>query len=313
MPLHCRLFSCALLLVLSLTPALARAETFAGTWSIEPSSRANQVQLGMQYRRGDEEWSESHAVDLAQLQGLTAADLTSPGEQKSFAIVRDAGTFHADGRLSGGHGAGTWTFAPSSSFVDELHRRGVGTPSDKEQFELAMSDFKVSTLDVLLRNGYARPSVGQLIEMGMHGVTDDYIRAMGGVRIEPKTVTELIVMRDHGVTPDYAATMLHSSPQLSGNDLVRLRDHGVSSEYMAALTAARYGNVQPREAESMMDHGVTPEYIAGLAKLGYHPSLDDLVRLADHGVSVEFIKRLRDHGYTHLSVEDLIRLRDHGF
>jgi archaellum component FlaD/FlaE len=63
----------------------------------------------------------------------------------------------------------------------------------------------------------------------------------------------------------------------------------------------------------MMDHGVSREYLMGLRRLGYHPSVDDLVRLADHGVSVAFIERMRGHGYTRLSVDDLIRLRDHGF
>jgi hypothetical protein len=62
-----------------------------------------------------------------------------------------------------------------------------------------------------------------------------------------------------------------------------------------------------------MDHGVSSRYLAGLHRLGFHPTVDELVRLADHGVSIAFIERMRQHGYTHLSVDDLIRLRDHGF
>jgi hypothetical protein len=61
------------------------------------------------------------------------------------------------------------------------------------------------------------------------------------------------------------------------------------------------------------DHGVSPEYVRVLASAGYPDmSLETLARLRDHGVTSEFIAKLRASGYTHLSAEDLIRLSDHG-
>ncbi len=191
--------------------------------------------------------------------------------------------------------------------------RGIGAPTEKQQFELAVGRFKLATVDTLLRSGFQRPSVDDLVNMVEHGVSDNYVNAMKGLRIDPKTVGELIRMRDHGVSANYAADMMRRAPQLSSEDLIELRDHGVSSRYMEALTNAGYGNVQPSQAERLMDHGVSREYLAGLRQLGYHPSVEDLVRLADHGVSISFIDRMRTHGYTHLTVDDLIRLRDSGF
>ena len=54
--------------------------------------------------------------------------------------------------------------------------------------------------------------------------------------------------------------------------------------------------------------------IAGLRARGYTLNVDDLVRLADHGVTVMYIERaqrLRSNG--HPSIDDIIRLHDAGF
>jgi hypothetical protein len=310
------IFSCALLLVFSLTVAYARAETFTGTWIVGPSSKAGEVNLELRYARtgpfGSEQWDESDDTPISELHGLSVSDLRG-NERKTFSIQEDAGEFLADGTFNGGSGAGTWTFQPSPSFANELRRRGIGSTTEKQQFQLAMARFKLSTLDALLASGFERPSIDDLVSMGAHGVTDDYINAMKNVHLSPKRISELIRMRDHGVSARYAADMLRRAPHLTAENLIELRDHGVSSEFMQALADAGYGNAPPSDAERMMDHGVSRRYLEGLRTLGYHPSVDDLVRLVDHGVSIAFIERMRQHGYAHLSVDDLIRLRDHGF
>lgn len=284
---------------------VARAEQFSGTWSITPADKAGQVHLRIEYRHsdanGDEEWDESRDVPAPQMHG------------GSFTLSRDAGDFNAQGSFSGGHGGGTWTFVPNRNFASELRKRGVGAPTDKQQFQLAMGAFKLATLDTLLQSGFQRPNVDDLVRLSEHGVSDEYVNAMKGLRFSPKTAAELVRLRDHGVSPAYAADMLKRAPQLTAEDLVELRDHGVTTEYMQALAQGGYGNVSPSDAERMMDHGVSRNYLAGLHRLGYHPSPDELVRLVDHGVSVAFIERMRSHGYSRLSVDDLIRLRDHGF
>ncbi len=308
---------CSALLISSFAAAPASAETYTGTWMVQPSDSAGMVSLELTYRHvsanNNENWQEEEDVALSQLRGLSNADFDSGGEHKGFAIVRDAGTFRADGWFANHHGSGSWTFEPSSTFTSELARRGVVGLDDRMQFHLAMSDFKVATLDMLLAAGFARPSAQDLTDMIEHGVNEKYISAMRNVPLHPKTVRELINMRDHGVSSSFAAAMMRSDPNLTGEQLVDLRDHGVSAEYMQALAADGYGNISPFDAQRMRDHGVSTSFIEGLHRLGYHPSAEDVVRLADHGVSISFIERMRSHGYTHLSADDLIRLRDHGY
>jgi hypothetical protein len=276
---------CALLLA-SLSPALA--EDYGGTWTLEHSTQAGSVQLGVRYQKttasGNEEWDDSQTVPWSDLRGLTSSDLDSNGVQRSFSIARDAGSFQAQGSLSHGHGAGLWTFAPSAVFNDQLRRRGIGAANSQQQFQLAMSGFQLSTLDRLLASGFQRPSAGDLVSMVEHGVSDRYIQELRGLGLHPNSAQALIRLRDHGVGGTFAAAVMKAFPGTTVDELVKLRDHGVGTAYMETF-----------------------------ARMGYRVSADDLIRLRDHGVTSSFIERLRSHGYTKLSVDDLIRLRDSGF
>lgn len=238
---------CASLLVLSLTKAPARADSYSGTWSITPSSTPGQVHLELRYRRADaggtQEWDDSHDVPVPRVRG------------GRFVISTDAGDFDAQGTFSGMQGGGIWTFMPSSTFAAQLQRRGVGAPTGKEQFELAMVQFKLATLDTLLASGFARPSIGDLVRMAEHGVSDDYVAQLRGAQFSSKTVDALIRMHDHGVTTDYVQGLQRLGYRPSADELVRLVDHGVTVAFI----------------ERMRRHGYTSL------------SADDLIRLRDHG------------------------------
>ncbi|HKU66328.1 MAG TPA: hypothetical protein VJP85_00985 [Candidatus Baltobacteraceae bacterium] len=225
----------------------ARADSYTGTWSITPSSTPGRVHIELRYRRDDwrgtQDWDESHDAPAP------------PVKNNAFIIESDAGSFLAQGTFSNGQGGGTWTFAPNPAFRSELRRRGVEAPSDEEQFALAMSDFKLSSLDTLLAAGFAKPSAHDLVRMGEHGITDDYIAAMKGLQFSPKTIDSLVRLRDHGVTPNYMHDLAQMGYNPSADELVRLVDHGVTANFI----------------ERMRSHGYT------------HLSADDLIRLRDHG------------------------------
>jgi hypothetical protein len=230
-----------------LTNACARADSYSGTWTISPSSTPGKVQLEMRYShvdsRGSDEWEESHDIDAPQVR------------DNAFTIHSDAGDFQAQGRFNGSQGGGTWTFSPNPNFGSELARRGVGAPSAEDQFALAMSDFKLASLDALLAAGFARPGAHDLVRMSEHGVSDTYIAAMKGLQFSPKTVESLIRLRDHGVTPEYMRDLQNLGYRPSAEELVRLRDHGVSANFV----------------QRMREHGYT------------HLSADELIELRDHG------------------------------
>lgn len=238
---------CTLLLILSLTIAGARADSYGGTFTMTPGDKPGQVHLQLRYRRvdanGDEEWDESHDVPRPAIR------------DNGFTIAEDEGEFRAQGSFNGDEGGGTWTFVPNPQFARELQRRGLSAPTDKQQFQLAISHFRLATLDTLLASGFAKPSTGDLVRAIEHGVTDDYIAAMKDLQFSPKTVDSLIRLRDHGVTTDYMRQLQRLGYHPSADEMVRLVDHGVTVAFI----------------ERMRSHGYT------------HLSADDLVRLRDHG------------------------------
>jgi hypothetical protein len=81
-----------------------------------------------------------------------------------------------------------------------------------------------------------------------------------------------------------------------------------------ALVAAGFAKPSVGDLVRMIEHGVTADYVSAMKNLPFSSkTVDSLIRLRDHGVTAAFVQRMRSHGYTHLSADDLIRLRDHGF
>jgi hypothetical protein len=225
----------------------ARADSYSGTWTITPSSTPGQVHLELRYRHSDfngtQEWDDSHDVPIPRVR------------DNRFIISTDAGDFDAQGTFSGMQGGGIWTFVPNSDFAAQLQRRGLSAPDQKQQFELAMVDFKLSTLDTLLASGFAHPNVSDLVRMAEHGISNEYVAQLRGVQFSSKTIDSLVRLHDHGVTPQYMQGMQRLGYHPSADELVRLMDHGVTVAFV----------------ERMRSHGYT------------HLSADDLIRLRDSG------------------------------
>jgi hypothetical protein len=240
-------FSCVLLLVLSLITAAARADSYTGTWSIQPSDKPGDVQLDMRYHsvdaNGEHSWEYGEDVPAPQIRN------------GGFVINEDAGQFQAQGTFSGNVGAGTWTFVPSPQFAAQLQRRGLAAPSEYDQFRLAMSHFKLSSLDALISAGFARPNVTDLVRMGEHGVSNDYISAMKGLDFQPKTVESLIRLRDHGVSTQYMHDLWNLGYHPSAEELVRLRDHGVTAAFIERLRSHGYTKLTADDLIRLRDHG----------------------------------------------------------
>jgi hypothetical protein len=62
----------------------------------------------------------------------------------------------------------------------------------------------------------------------------------------------------------------------------------------------------------MLDHGVDGSYLAAMRDAGFAPkSLDELIAARDHGVDAAYVRALRAEGIDG-SLDDFIRARDHG-
>jgi hypothetical protein len=79
------------------------------------------------------------------------------------------------------------------------------------------------------------------------------------------------------------------------------------------LAAQKYTMPKVDELVRMADHGVSHEYVAGMGRLGYRTNtVAGLVKLRDHGVDPGYILGLKEAGFDDLSTAELLTARDHG-
>lgn len=282
----------------------------AGVWDLRFSSGGTDtVHLTLR----TEHSSNGTTLPLTRLEGLTRAQI-SGGGTVHFVSRRDAGTFTFDGVCANGLCGGPYSFSPSTTFGAELARRGLGTPTTAQLYELAMADAGLALVDELKSTGYGTFTVETFVQAVEHGVNLEYVRGMAELGYRVGTVDALIRLRDHGVDPGYARGLTAEGLQkMTADELVRLRDHGVDPQYVRGMKEAGQPSLSIDQLVNARDHGVDPAYARGLAALGYKTlTLDSLVRLRDHGVDPEYVRGLASLGYKDLPADDLVRLRDHG-
>jgi len=274
------------------TPAMPRAAGAApqtkssgpadvtGSWEAQVSQDGAGVYLN--FRSGTS--SRGRTIPLAELRSTTGVDISTARGPVTFTSKRDAGTFTFDGTCRAGACGGTWTFEANPAFAASLAKRGIGAPTPRQQFKLAVSDIGTAYLDELAKLGYGTPDLEGLVRAADHGVTLDYLRGMADLGYKLGTLDALVQLRDHGVDP----------------------------EFIRGLQALGYTSAPLEKLVEMRDHGVDPEFVRGLAALGYKGlPLDTLRRMRDHGVDPDFVRRMQQRGGT-LTPEELIERRDRG-
>src|SRR5271155_4110865 len=142
---------CLVLTLLFATTALFAADDdYSGQWWLEKRTGAPSSSKGycvtLRYEKGNRffgsysNWENSVWIETSQLRGFNEQVLSSSGVQASFDIVRDAGTFHAQGWFAGGKGSGHYTFEADQKYIQELEKRGVGTPTPDQQMQMALNN-----------------------------------------------------------------------------------------------------------------------------------------------------------------------------
>ena len=129
----------------AVTASFVGAQAAPGTirWSIDPDSstmRAGKVQLTIDSRwepNSHSTWSNDRPI--ADLKGLSAAQLAGPRGPARFALVKDAGRLDCSGTAGGYTGEGSCTFSVDPRFVSYLQSRGMSAPTQHQAFTLTMS------------------------------------------------------------------------------------------------------------------------------------------------------------------------------
>ncbi|MDP9413746.1 MAG: hypothetical protein M3Q08_06570, partial [Pseudomonadota bacterium] len=167
----------AILMQVPATAASPSEEMSVG-WTIAPAgSRADQVQFEVEYASASSRSQLSRPVHMSELEGLSQAQLGSTeGRPVRFRIAREAGTLDCTGIVRQARGTGGCRFSGSDGFADAVTRLGIDRPNTKQLFHLAMAGVGTPLLKELDRQGYAKPTLSQLVGLGIHGADLDYLR-----------------------------------------------------------------------------------------------------------------------------------------
>lgn len=264
-------------------------------FSVAPTSKTpGLVQLRLSYRTANSRSDDSRPIALADLQGLTAAQLAAPAGPVRFRIARDAGALDCDGMMRNGRGSGDCRFTPNQTYAGELARRGIARPTADQQFKLTLRGGDLVVADELIRQGYQTPSVSQLVETGIFGIDVAFLRAIDAAGYRVGSVSKLVQMKIHGVTPAYIGELAAIGPayrKLPVDALIEMRIHDVTSQRLAAFARAGYPNLARAQIVSMAIHGVSPDYVKQMAEAGYRNlTPEQLVSMRIHGVNAEMAR-----------------------
>jgi hypothetical protein len=278
-----------------------------GRWTIEPR-RDGRIQLKM--RRDSNSWFGS-TMKPNVFQGLAA------GENRTFQLKRDAGTFFFEGNVeatSGSYsGSGRWYFQASASYIDVLEKLAYDTPSKEKSLELAIHDVTLDFIQGLEREGYRGFSLSKLIELHIHDVTPEYIHALAELGYKELNLSKLVEMQIHDVEPDYIRALQELGYRdLSPSKLVEMQIHDVTPEYVRGLSDLGYKGLSASKLVEWQIHDVTPVYLRDLKELGYENlSASKLVEMRVHDVDPDFVRALNELGYSDLSPSKLVEMQIH--
>jgi len=125
-------------------------------------------------------------------------------------------------------------------------------------------------------------------------------------------------LREERSTPDSRRIATLSLNKFTETEaMARVDAHPSTGVYAYLQNTNKSEDKQTRSANSSSSQQTSAptkgDYIAELRRLGYtNLSVDELIDLKSHGVSVEFIEGLKSEGLTDLSVEHLLKMRAHG-
>ena len=250
-------------------------------FTIEPTSRADQVQVRFRRAdsRGTDSWSSSFRT--AELAGLDPAALRAPGTRPiRFVIAREPGRVDCAGNGGNAMAIGTCSLTPDRGFNDFLAAHGIARPTEEQTYGLIAVNARRELVSALKAANYSTPSINKLMELSAVGVTPAYIRDLAAQGYRPTSLQSLVEFGALKITPEFIGSFARAGySNLKPSDLVQLKALEITPEYVAGFERIGYRNLPVSTLVQLKAMNVTPEFVKAVQQGDTLPSPDRLVQI----------------------------------
>ncbi|NNM75496.1 hypothetical protein HJG53_01050 [Sphingomonas sp. ID1715] len=276
-------------------------------WTAKLSkSDAGKLQISVMERRGS---MLGVGVALAELEGLTAADLAS-NRSVTFVLRREAGTVTFSGRFKDGLGEGTLRYTGNPDYWAKIAGMGLRWDEGERRAQLLalpLLDVRTDYIAALRREG-AMGTLGDYVGMKAVGVAPEMVREVKPLIAGELQPHDLMSFAALGVTPDYAREMRAAFSSLRGNDLSSMKAMGVSGADIARIKALGL-EVTPQGAAGMKALGVTPAYVQEMRAAGARiRTANDAQSFRALGITPAAVRRAVERGRANPSASDVMEM-----
>ncbi len=306
-----------ILFAFSLTPLSTSAQAprspITGEWKIEFTRKdPNEVQLTMSLGTSPRSQNWGNGIQISEVQGLSRDYATSPANNVTMRIVRDAGTFELNGSFRDGKGSGRFTLMSNESFFAALTTLGYTNLSDSNVFSAAMSGLKINSIDELKAAGYDQLTFDNLIESALFKITAASIADLRSAGFDNLPFSKLVEASIFKVDSNFArqAESLGFG-KLPFNKLVELRVHKITPEYLSEIQQLGFPNLSLEQIVEFKIFKVTPQFVNELRAAGFTSlTPQQLVNLRVFKIDADFVRRARSRD-PNVTVEDMVEMRIH--
>ncbi len=306
----------------------------SGIWSATIEGNEICFRFDHSDRKRNSFWMQSECFSRSEFGQLPT------GQDGEFKLEREAGTIMFKGKFDNEEGLGRHTFTESASFKSYLSQQGYSDIKENTMFSLFLLDFSKSYLAYLkqidmtpsdsrqLRKlshhglpladmkktmgdfralGYNDISLDEFVQIQIHDVTPEYVKAMAKAGFKNLSISELKQASIHDVDPAYVADLKSAGfSDLTLKETIQMAIHDVDAQFVKDLNQMGYKNLSVKEVKNAAIHDVSSRYVKELQAAGFsNLSLQEVVQLAIHDVDTRFVKDLREMGYTNLSVSEV--------
>lgn len=268
-------------------------------------SNHGELQLNVSEERGS---MLGISVKLADLDGLSPADLEGRSGPVTFALHREAGTIIFTGRFSNGSGQGSLRYDGNPAYWSKIEAMGVENDWSSRRrnlLALPLLDVRTDYIESLRREGAIAP-LSDYVGMRAVNVTPEMAREVRPLIAGGLKPHDLMSFAALGVTPDYVREMKTVYATLNASDLTSMKALGVKPADIGRFKAIGL-EVSPRDAAGMKALGVTPDYVATMRAAGARiRNPGDAQSFRALGVSPAAVKRTVERGRPNPSASDVM-------